>query len=161
MSNRSTPSDLTRRGAAAGLAAAMVQGGGLARAAPGPEPRRIVSLNPCLDAILVQVADRGQVAALSHYSHYPDSSSLPDLGAGYAFTYESAEEVVALRPDLVLAARHTAAATRAALRTLGASTELFGVPSTIDESLEQVTRIAALVRRPARGEALAGRIRAA
>ena len=33
-----------------------------------PAPQRIVSLNPCTDAILAEVAERGQIAALSAYS---------------------------------------------------------------------------------------------
>ena len=53
---------------AGGLAAGL--GLGSARAAPAAspqaEPRRIVSLNPCLDVILAHVADRSRIAALSH-----------------------------------------------------------------------------------------------
>ena len=45
-----------------GAAAALIA----APAVAHPAPRRIVSLNACLDAILVHVADRGQIAALSH-----------------------------------------------------------------------------------------------
>ena len=37
----------------------------------------IVSLNPCLDAILVEIAEPDQVLALSHYSRDPGSSSIP------------------------------------------------------------------------------------
>ncbi|HUH09083.1 MAG TPA: ABC transporter substrate-binding protein, partial [Brevundimonas sp.] len=57
----------TRRQALAGAAAALIAGPAVASAAP----RRVVSLNACLDAILVHVADRGQIAALSHYAREP------------------------------------------------------------------------------------------
>ncbi|MFN3522477.1 MAG: ABC transporter substrate-binding protein [Phenylobacterium sp.] len=150
---------ITRRALAAGLT------GGLAAAgsarATAPAPRRVVSLNPCLDVILVQVADRPQIAALSHYARDPENSSVGAAGRGLAITYESAEEVVALRPDLVLMARHSSPATRAALQRLGVKAELFGVPESVDASLEQVTRVAAAVGRPQRGAALVARIRAA
>ena len=56
----------TRR-QAMGLAltgAGMMLAAGPVAASAGP--RRVVSLNACLDAILVHVADRGQIAALSH-----------------------------------------------------------------------------------------------
>lgn len=130
--------------------------------AAGPDgPRRIVSLNPCLDVILVHVADRAQIAAVSHYSHDPSSSSLGALGATFPFTYESAEEVLAKRPDLVLTGRHSSPATRAALKRLGIPAELFAVPDTVEDSLAQVRQIAAAVHRPARGEALVARIEAA
>lgn len=146
---------ITRRSALA--AGAAVGLSGAARAAP----RRVVSLNPCLDVILVGVADRSQVAAISHYSHEPSSSSIGPSASTYPFTYESAEEVLALRPDLVLMGRHSSPATRAALQRLAIRTELFPVPETVEDSLDQVRRIAAAVGRPERGEALIGEIRAA
>lgn len=148
---------LTRRAAAAALAASAATGAWANEAAP----RRVVSLNPCLDAILVQVADRGQIAALSRYSRDPDGSSIATIAATLPFTYGSAEEVVALAPDLVLLDIFAAPATRAALQRLGVRIETFGSTDSIADSLAQVLHLAAVVGRPARGEALAGRIRAA
>lgn len=130
--------------------------------APGPAaPRRVVSLNACLDVILVHLADRDQIAALSHYARDPGSSTIAPLARTLPFTWESAEEVIALRPDLVLASRHSAPATRNALQRLGVRTERFSTPRTIAESLEQVARVAGLVGRSVRGAALVARIEAA
>lgn len=143
---------LTRRAAAAGLTAI-----GLGAASPAA-PRRVVSLNPCLDVILVHVADRGQIAALSHYAREAYGSTIAKVARTLPYTFESAEEVIALSPDMVLSGRHSSLATRQALKRLGVRTELFGVPDTLDESLQQVRRIAALVRRPERGEAVVRRI---
>lgn len=165
--------DLTRRAAVAGLTAL-----GFAPCAtaaprenrigttnelsvPKRRPMRIVSLNPCLDVILVQVADRDQIAALCHYSLDPRSSSIPDLAKTFRITYETAEEIISLSPDLVLTGRHSSPATRSALKQMGIRAELFGVPSKIEESLEQVRWMARLVHNPSRGEALARRIEAA
>lgn len=148
------PAALTRRAAMSGLAAS-------AGAPVGAEPRRIVSLNPCLDAILVRVADRAQIAALSHYSHDPSATSAGALGLSLPITYESAEEIVALRPDLVLAAGHSGPATRAALQTLNIPVETFGVPNSVLQSQAQVKRIAALVHRPKQGATLIAAIDAA
>lgn len=126
-----------------------------------PAPRRVVSLNPCLDAILVRVADRSQIAALSHYSRDRGSSSIVDIAQVLPFTYESAEEVVALRPDLLLSGNHTSPATRAALARMGLHAEEFPVPESVEASLAQVARVARLVGRPDRGETLIAAIRAA
>lgn len=146
---------LTRRSAlAAGAAVSLI---GATRA----DPRRIVSLNPCLDAVLVHVADRGQITALSHYSHSLASSSLGELGLRYPFTYGTAEEVLALAPDLVLSGRLVAPATQAALNRLGIPVALFGAPDSLSASLAQVAEVARVVNRPARGAALEARIRAA
>ncbi len=143
---------LTRR-------SALAAGAGVGLTGAGPtEPRRIVSLNPCLDAILVHVADRGQIAALSHYSHNLASSSLGELGLSYPFTYASAEEVLALRPDLVLSGRPVAPATREALVRFGVPMVLFGVPESLAASLAQVREVAHAVNRVGRGEKLVSEI---
>lgn len=111
--------------------------------------------------ILVHVADRSQVAAISHYSREASSSSIGPAAADYPFTYETAEEVLARRPDLVLTGRHSSPATRSALTRLGVRTELFAVPDTVADSLAQVRQVARAVHRPERGEALVAQIEAA
>lgn len=145
----------TRRAAVVGVAAL-----GLIGAAPAPA-RRIVSLNPCLDAILLAVAERRQVAALSHYSRERGNSSIGDLARQFPFTYESAEEVISLSPDLVLASRHSSLATRNALTRLGVQVEAFSTPNSVPKSLEQVRRIAELAGQPERGRRAIARIEAA
>jgi len=150
---------LTRRatiGVAASLAASLAGGHAQARALP-----RVISLNPCLDAVLVHVADRSQIAALSHYSRNPQQSSIAAIARTYPITYESAEEVIALQPDVVLTAAHSSPATRAALERLNIRAELFKVPNSWSDSQAQIRRIAALCGHPERGEALIARVEAA
>jgi len=130
-------------------------------AASSAAPRRIVSTDPCLDAILVHVADPGQIAALSHYSHNPRTSTVAELARRFPYTYATAEEVLALKPDLVLASMHTAPATRNALERMGIPLATFPVPSTVAESLAQVREVARIIGHPEQGEALARRIEAA
>ena len=145
----------TRRAAIAGLAASGLAGRALAA------PRRIVSLVSCLDAVLIEVADRAQVTAISHYSRLQNASAIADIARGYPITYGSMEEIVALKPDVVLASFHAPAGMRGALTRLGVHTEVFAVPNTIAESLAQVRLVARLAGRPERGEALVARIEAA
>ena len=121
-------------------------------------PTRIVSLNQCLDAILVELVPTERIAAISHYSRDPVRSPIATLAQRLPITYESAEEIVALRPDLVLASRHSAIPTRNALRRVGIHYELFDVAFSVKESLAQIRRIAALVDSAAAGEALVARI---
>ena len=135
-----------------------------AAAAPAqaaPRPRRIVSLNACLDVMLTHLANRSQIAALSHYARDPATSTIAPLARTLPFIWESAEEVVALRPDLVLASRHSAPATRNALQRLNVPVERFSTPDSVAESLDQVRRVARLVGYAERGAALVARIEAA
>ena len=120
---------------------------------------RIVSLNPCLDAILVEVAEPAQILALSHYSADPQSSSISrDVAGRYDFTGGTVEEVLALKPDLVLVSTFMAPATRAALDDLGVRVESFGSPGSVDESVMQVNRLATLVEQRRNGEMLVEKI---
>jgi len=132
----------------------------LAGAAPAPA-RRVVSLNPCLDAALLAVADPGQIAALSHFSREEGASSVGAAALKFPFVYESAEEVIAHSPDLVLASRHSSLATRNALRRLGVPVLLFATPDSIAGSLAQMMRIAVALGRAAQGRAQQARIEAA
>jgi iron complex transport system substrate-binding protein len=121
----------------------------------------IVSLNPCLDAILVEIAPPAQVLALSHYSRDPASSSIPAATAArYGVTGGTAEEVIAAQPDVVLASIFLPQPTRSALERAGLRVETFGSPATVAESAEQVRAVAALAGRGGEGEALAARIAA-
>lgn len=149
----------------AGLLAAAALAAGCAPAAPGrpadaAQPT-IVSLNPCLDAILVELAPPAQVLALSHWSRDPGSSSVPQgVAARYGVTGGTAEEVIAARPDLVLASIYIPQPTKAALERAGLRVATFGSPTSVAESLVQVRAVAALAGRRAEGEALARRIAA-
>jgi iron complex transport system substrate-binding protein len=130
-------------------------------ATAAPAPARIVSLNPCLDGLLVELVPRERIAAISHYSRDTWRTTIADIAKTLPITYETAEEVVALRPDLVIAGEHSALATRNALTRVGIRFELFAVPMSIDDSHEQVRRLANILHEEARGEALIARIDAA
>jgi iron complex transport system substrate-binding protein len=123
-------------------------------------PKHIVSMNPCADAILLQVANPEQVAAISHYSRDLRSSSIPLAQAKrFSVTYGAAEEVIALKPDMVIVSSFTPLATRAIFAQLGIKIVVFGMVSTVDENYAQVREIAALAGHPVRGEQLIGRIK--
>jgi iron complex transport system substrate-binding protein len=126
-----------------------------------PGPQRIVSMNLCLDSVLVELVPRDHILALSQYSRDPWRSTIAALAKDLPYTNETAEEVVALESDLVIASRHSAIATRNALQRVGVRLELFGVPGSIEESLGQIRQLAALLQRQEQGEALIARIEAA
>lgn len=65
------------------------------------EPRRIVSLDYCADQFVLALADRDQIAALSRGSRR-DDSFYRARAVGLRQTRGTLEEVLALRPDLVV-----------------------------------------------------------
>lgn len=142
------------------LAAAWLAPGAQAEE-PAPHPMRIVSLNMCVDSIVIELVSHDRIAALSHYARDPQRSTIADEARHLPITYETAEEVVALRPDLVLTSRHSAIATRNALKRVGIRFELFDVPDSVEESLAQVRQVAHLLGAEREGEAMIVRIQAA
>ena len=131
-------------------------------AVPAVRLPRIVSINPCIDAILVEIADPAQIAGISHYSKDPRATSIPlALAARFPATSGTAEEVMALSPDLVVSGGHVAPATANALRRLGIPLLQLKVAETIAESTAQVRTLADAIGHGQRGAALAARIDAA
>lgn len=123
---------------------------------------RIASINPCVDAVLTRIADAGQIVGISHYSQDPRASSIPiDVAMRFHATSGTAEEIVALQPDLVMSGLHVSPATILALERLKIRIVKYPVPENIAQSVEQVRAIAAAVGQPARGEQLAAQIEAA
>ena len=142
----------------------MVAVGGCAPAA-APEPVRapaILSLNPCTDALLAQLADREQIAGLSAFSRDPAVSSM-DVGLARSLPVSGAslEEALAVRPALVVTGGLVPPAMRAAYARAGLPLVEFGEARSVAQSERQVRRMAALAGHPERGEALVARIEAA
>ena len=126
---------------------------------PPIAPGGIVSNNPCIDAVLAEIAVPGQIAAVSMYSHDADSASaplawaqaLPALGT-------SAEEIIAARPRLVLTGNLASSGTNAALAKAGVWTVAVGVAASVEKDIAQVQQIAKAIGREEAGEKLVAEI---
>lgn len=120
---------------------------------------RIASINPCVDAILIRVADPDQIVSISHYSQNPKSTSIPmDVAMRFHATSGTAEEIVALQPDLVMSGPHVAPSTILALERMKVRIVKYRVAESVEASLKQVRAIAEAVGHPERGELLASQI---
>ncbi|MCB2077129.1 MAG: ABC transporter substrate-binding protein, partial [Novosphingobium sp.] len=122
----------------------------------------IVSLNPCSDAVLAEIADPAQILALSHYSSDPASSSMDVVRARrFRAVSGSVEEVIALEPDVVVTGNFAPPAMLAAFRDLGQTVVQIPIATSVEESKAQVRTLARIAGQAARGEALLERIDAA
>lgn len=130
--------------------------------ADGTARPRIVSLNPCTDAILAQVAAPGQLLAISHYSHDPSASSMDGATAAkFAKVSDAVEDIAAFAPDIVVASSFLPAQTAQALRDMGMQVVLEPIPTDVPAALAQVRDLARLAKNRSAGEALAGQITSA
>lgn len=144
-----------RRGAHIAVLASMLA----AACAPAPDSTaakapRIVSLNPCADAILAEVAP-DHLLAVSHYSHDPASSSMDVAQARrFAATSGSAEEIAKLDPDIVVAGTFLPPATERALAAMGYRVVKTGSIASLDDARQQVRDLAAVAGEQEAGERL-------
>lgn len=116
---------------------------------------KIVSINPCTDAILLELADPEQIGAISHYSHDINASSVDiNLAQKFPPIGQSAEEIIALKPSLVLAGGHLSPSTLQALQSLDIKVLQSPVANSIAQSHEQIRNIAAAIGQKSRGDAL-------
>jgi iron complex transport system substrate-binding protein len=134
---------------------------GVRKAVDGREAT-ILSINPCVDALLRELAVDARIRAISHYSHDPRATSVPlDWARRFPATGGTAEEVIAHRPDLVIAGPHVAPATVAMLERLGIGVILLPVPRTIADSIAQVRQLGGRLGAEEQADALVDRIEAA
>ncbi|MEP3227201.1 MAG: ABC transporter substrate-binding protein [Parasphingorhabdus sp.] len=127
--------------------------------APPKNPQHIVSINPCADALLMQLTEPRNIRSISHYSHDPRATSIPIAQAlRFSATSGTAEEIIAMRPDLVIASSYVAPATERALDRLGVAVIKLSIPQSVAESQRQISALSQILGSPARGKNLNRRI---
>jgi iron complex transport system substrate-binding protein len=132
---------------------------GVLALAPAPAradavPQRIVSLNLCVDQVLVDLVPRERIAAVTHLAADPQFSPVAEKARGIAWTYGEAEVVLAFNPDLVLAGEFTTPATVELLTRLGIKIIRIPHPSDIAGVRTATLQVADAVGERAKAEAL-------
>lgn len=102
---------------ALGLAACVPSA--MSEGAPQSPPRRIVSLNLCTDQLLADLVPRERIAAVSFLATDRSLSAAARSLEGIKQVRGTAEEVLALSPDLVIAGEYTTGPTVEMLQRLG------------------------------------------
>lgn len=82
-------------------------------------PQRIVSINVCTDQLLMTLVGRERIASLSHLAADPYSSWIGADANDLHLNHGSAEEVIALNPDLIVTVTFSFRPTVAILERLG------------------------------------------
>jgi iron complex transport system substrate-binding protein len=118
------------------------------------KPRRIVSLDLCTDQLLVELAERNRIVAVTHLAGDPAVSAIPEAARGLAITRGGAEDVLRYDPDLILAGPFGVAATVDLLRRLGRTVGVVPQPADFDGVRASVRKVAAAIGEPDKGEKL-------
>ena len=138
------------------LAASVVAALHLGATDPPQKPRRIVSLNMCVDELVLRLADPRNVASVTWLSRDPGSSNVAELAESIPVNHGLAEEISPLNPDLVIAGIYTARPAVAMLKRNGAPLAEVGVPRNLEEVRQQIRDVAGLIGEREKGESLVG-----
>lgn len=132
----------------------------LTPAAAAAAPKRIVSLSPCADQYLLELADPGQIVALNRFARDPRISWAWRKAMRYPGIRGSAEEMLALKPDIVFSSGFGTPAALAVLRSRGVKLVQLPWDDSFDSIERTARRVAAEIGHPERGEALVAAMRA-
>jgi iron complex transport system substrate-binding protein len=123
-------------------------------AAAGAEPRRVLSLNLCTDQLVLALADADAVVGVTRAARDCRYSAACAAAARVPVVQGTAEEVVALRPDLIVAGESGATTALAVARRLGVQTLVLPSADTLAAIRDQIGVLAQALGRSERGRAL-------
>lgn len=107
-------------------------------------PQRIVSINLCADELALRLARPATLTSVSSLARINIGSNVADLARGVAPNHGAVEELMALKPDLVVAGRFTTRNAVALLRRLDVHVVDLDVPTSIAGVREQIREAGAL-----------------
>jgi iron complex transport system substrate-binding protein len=136
----------------AAVAAFAMSGCGLLAPASADGPR-IASMNVCTDQLLLPLADPDQIAGLSRFSRDAWQSFVADDARRYPILSGGAEDVLVLKPDIVVASLFDKRSTRELLKQKGLHLAEFSVPRNLDEVKAQIREMGEIVQHEGRAAA--------
>jgi iron complex transport system substrate-binding protein len=117
-------------------------------------PRHVMSLSMCTDDLLLELLPPERIASVTYYARDPSNSYLWPQAARVRINFGTIEEVLAEKPDLVLAGTYTTPTARALLKKLHFPL-LEVAPAANFDDVRVVTRLVAhALDVDAKGEAL-------
>ena len=102
---------------------------------------RIASMNVCTDQLLLPLADPEQILGLSPFSRDAWQSWAADDARKYPRLSGGAEDVLVLKPDVVVASLFDKRSTRELLKAHGLRVTEFSVPRNADEVKAQIRKM--------------------
>ena len=155
----SWPIGLALRSIAA--AALAISGAGWLAPAHGAGLPRIASMNVCTDQLLVPMADPGQILGLSRFSRDAWQSFVASEARRFPALSGGAEDILVLRPDIVVASLFDKRSTRELLKQNGLRLAEFAVPRNLGEVKAQIRWMGEITGHPDRAAAEIARLDAA
>lgn len=141
------------------LAAVALAAGACLAAGAEPLPK-VASINLCADQHVLALADPEQILTVSWLAADPEESLFAEQAQRHTLNFGTAEELLKLAPDVVLAGTYTSPFTRTMLRRLGLRVVELEPEASIADIERNVRVVAEAVGQAERGERLAAQLRA-
>ena len=116
-----------------------------ARAEPAQTPQRIASLNLCLDQMLLKLVPSERIVSVTYLSAEPTLSPFTHQLQGIRLNHGSAEELIPLAPDLILAGDFGAREAARLLERLDQPVVRLALPQTLDGIRQHIATLGRLV----------------
>jgi iron complex transport system substrate-binding protein len=116
------------------------------------KPERIVSMNLCVDELVLRLADLRNIASVTWLSRGSGISNVAKLAEQVPINHGLAEEIIPLNPDLVLAGSYTARTAVALLKRSNIPLMDLDVPNSIDGVRRQYLEYGEILGERERGE---------
>ena len=128
----------------------------LALAVPGAsgKPRRIVSTNVCADQLALALVDRARILSVSRMATEPEISNFANEARGLRINNARAEEIVELKPDLILGDIVTGKGANRLAGTIGVPVHIVGYAASLEDVRQVIRDAAKALGEPERGEQL-------
>jgi len=121
-------------------------------------PQRVVSLNLCTDQLLMDMLPPDNLVGITQLSLDPALSYQYKKALRYSPHQGRIEEIIALKPDLIITGEFTTQASNALLEKLGYRVIKMGLPSTVTGIKQQILTLGQHVGRPQQAAEMVSRL---
>jgi iron complex transport system substrate-binding protein len=122
------------------------------------KPQRILSMNLCADMLLLQMVPEARIAAVTYLAHDGAEALFPGADAGVAINHGTAEDIINLKPDMILAGAFSTPLTRRLAKAIGAPIVEVQDATSFEDIRRNLRQVGAAVGEPARAQMLIGRM---
>jgi iron complex transport system substrate-binding protein len=130
----------------------------VASAAERAVPQRIMSTNVCTDLLLLQIAPKARIASVTFMAAQGAAVLFPGRADGIPLNHGAAEDVVNVRPDLILDSGLSSPLVRTLARRVGARVVDVKNADNFNDIREIVRQVGEAVGEPGRAAALIGQM---
>ena len=119
------------------------------------KPQRVISINVCLDPLLLKLVEPERINSLYYLSANPQFSPFAEQANKFYLNHGLAEDIVPRNPDLVVAGEYTSLDLKTLLKNLGFRVETLALPRTLSDISAHIRKFGQLTNSEIAAEKMA------